>query len=207
MLTMLIDHIGIALAPGEQGWRIIGRLAFPIYAHCIVQGYIHTSSHRRYLIRLAALAVLSQLPYMIALGIMEVNVVGTFLVVLLVLLALDRVGGKLSKAAIVAGAATLLELIPFDYGAYALLLILVYRYMRPQRWIVAHLMLNLAFLFYKGWLIQLASIIPTIWLVSLPQLYQLAGMVKVPRWAWRSFYPVHLAALAIIKVSYDLYTK
>lgn len=211
MVSMLVDHLGIAFFKGDDAWRIIGRLALPLYAYGIVQGYRHTSNVKRYFVRLAALAALSQLPFMLALNLLEVNVIGTFIVCLSVLIGLnyirDKLPGlvhKLAGVLIVAAAASLLELIPFDYGAYALLLILAFRYLKGWQWIAAHMALNLIFLVYKLWVLQLASIIPTVWLVYYPQMFAAMGRIKVPRWMWRSFYPAHLFVLAVVV---QLYTR
>ena len=60
-LTMLIDHIG-SFHP-IQGWeymRMIGRVSFPLYAFMLVQGFIYTRSRWKYLVRLLALAFLTQ---------------------------------------------------------------------------------------------------------------------------------------------------
>lgn len=60
-VTMLIDHIG-CFTPFE-GWeylRMIGRIAFPLYAFMLVQGFLHTRSRARYLAQILILALLSQ---------------------------------------------------------------------------------------------------------------------------------------------------
>jgi hypothetical protein len=74
---MAIDHLGMLLralpfmaaAPGSQAdgvltaLRLIGRLAFPIFALLIVEGCAHTRSLKRYFLRLSLFAALSQIPY------------------------------------------------------------------------------------------------------------------------------------------------
>lgn len=44
MLTMLIDHIGVIFFPDDIILRIVGRLAFPLFAWGIARGYRYTSS-------------------------------------------------------------------------------------------------------------------------------------------------------------------
>lgn len=66
ILTMLIDHIGVifstsALPLGEL--RLIGRIAFPLFAFGLAQGYRHTSNIYKYSLRLGILAVVSQIPF------------------------------------------------------------------------------------------------------------------------------------------------
>lgn len=205
MLTMLIDHIGIVWFPDETVWRIVGRLAFPLYAFALAAGYRLTRSVPRYAARLAVIAALSQLPYQLAFDKFELNVVCTLLVGLLTLYALDRLKGRLPlQGAAVAASAVLLELLPFSYGAYALALILVYRYARTSWMTPLHLAINIAALFYNGWLIQLFSLFATLLLVYTPQLLRGLDRIAVPRFVWRSFYPLHLAligAAALLQAS------
>ena len=39
LLTMLIDHIGVILLKDIIIFRLIGRLAMPLYAYCIARGF------------------------------------------------------------------------------------------------------------------------------------------------------------------------
>lgn len=67
IITMLIDHIGMILFPQIFIFRIIGRISFPIFCFLITEGYIHTSNFKRYLIRLGLFAIISQIPFNLAL--------------------------------------------------------------------------------------------------------------------------------------------
>jgi hypothetical protein len=198
MITMLIDHIGIIFFPGNVAWRIIGRIAFPIYAYCIVQGFLHTRSVSRYLWRLIGLAAISQIPYALSLTTLNINVIGTLAVCLAVLVAADRYPKWMLSLFAVGTFA--LEVIPFDYGYYALLLVLLYRYLDRKYWVAAHFALNLLVIALdpNGW-VQAFSIISTIYLAYQDSLFaELKLGIAPPRWVWRSFYPAHLAALAAV---------
>lgn len=74
LITMLVDHVGLVvgsykgLIPGEYViWmRSIGRIAFPIFAFLIVNGWKHTSNKNSYIKRLVSFAALSQIPFSLA---------------------------------------------------------------------------------------------------------------------------------------------
>jgi len=203
MITMLIDHIGIVLFPEEPGWRYIGRIAMPLYAYALVIGYRMTRSVPKYMLRLAAIAVLSQLPYQWALigpdERPDINVVGSLLVCLCVLWLIDRLKHPvLGVIAVIAGC-VLLELLRFNYGAYILLLVLIYRYTRNHIAVLLHFVLNLAFI-YVGWFSQMFSIFATMILFYAPYLLKAIDRIPVPRIVWRSFYPAHLALLTIVRL-------
>jgi hypothetical protein len=63
---MLIDHVGAVLFPDTSWPRVIGRIAFPLFAWLLVNGWRHTSSRSRYILRLVVFALLSQIPYLLA---------------------------------------------------------------------------------------------------------------------------------------------
>ncbi len=60
-LSMLLDHVG-SFQP-FAGWeylRTVGRVAYPLYAFMLVQGFIHTRSRLKYLARILVLALITQ---------------------------------------------------------------------------------------------------------------------------------------------------
>jgi hypothetical protein len=63
MITMFIDHSGVLLYPSLRILRTIGRIAFPIYAYALVQGFIHTRNRKKYAFRLFCFALIAEIPY------------------------------------------------------------------------------------------------------------------------------------------------
>ncbi|MGN0478495.1 MAG: TraX family protein [Hominenteromicrobium sp.] len=85
ILSMLIDHVGKVLFPQifflehlgmdlkssyyfVKAMSALGRIAFPIFAYGIAQGCRAARSPKRYLLRLALFAVISEIPYNLALS-------------------------------------------------------------------------------------------------------------------------------------------
>ena len=65
MISMLIDHTSVAYFGQTTLFNVIGRIAFPIFAFQISEGYIHTKNLKKYLLRLFCFAIISQVPFML----------------------------------------------------------------------------------------------------------------------------------------------
>ena len=52
VVSMLIDHSSYLIFNEFSFMNYIGRLAFPIFAFLITEGYIHTSNLKKYFFRL-----------------------------------------------------------------------------------------------------------------------------------------------------------
>ena len=66
-VCMCIDHAGKMLFPELTWMRLVGRLAFPLFAYGIAVGAAMTKSPTRYLSRVMALVLISQPLYAVAL--------------------------------------------------------------------------------------------------------------------------------------------
>ena len=90
MISMLIDHIGAYLLPQYRWMRIIGRVAYPIFAYMIAEGCRHTKHRARYLLQMGGLAAVCQLVDYVARGSLAQSILVTFTLSILTVYAIDN---------------------------------------------------------------------------------------------------------------------
>lgn len=162
IVAMLIDHIGAAvlypylLIPGHNTQEmvdlyyfmrlVIGRAAFPIFCFLLTEGAVHTSNIGKYALRLGIFALISDIPFDLALfqklpDWEHQNVFFTLFLGLLAIWAwqklwesdlpkpLQWVLGLLASAAFMG----LAEFLGTDYGAYGVFCILILFLARGNR--------------------------------------------------------------------------
>ena len=89
-IAMLCDHVGLMFFPQISIFRIIGRLAFPIFAFMIAEGAHYTKRKARYFLMIFSLAALCQIVYFIFDHSLYMCVLVTFSLSILTLFALDH---------------------------------------------------------------------------------------------------------------------
>lgn len=146
MLFMLCDHLWGTIVPGNQWLTILGRLAFPIFAFLIVEGYTHTKNLRRYILRLLLFAVLSEIPFNLMLGgriynPVHQNVLWTFLLGLWIIHLNEQAKQKeklwltvFTACGTLALGMLLGTLAMVDYYGAGVATVLVFYFFRGRRW-------------------------------------------------------------------------
>ena len=214
---MLIDHVGAILLPETVILRCVGRLAFPIFAFFIAEGYAHTRDFGRYFRRLAILAVVSEIPFNLENGVVfdpaRQNVLFTFCLALLTLRGLEALGrergfgrwagcGLVLAAGFAAG-----ELLRTDYGGWGVVTVALLYLCRDVKYAKLWLLLAMAAVnglgmgsltmpvFGEEMPIQIFAVaaLPVIWL------YNGQAGPKGLRRAFYVFYPAHLLVLEGIR--------
>lgn len=205
--AMLIDHIGGAFFPEVQLFRIIGRIAFPLFCYCMTVGLLYTHDIRRYLLRLAVFAVLSQPFYLLAFHSydwqMEFTNWNIYFTLLLSLLAVW--GFKERKWLIFLGAFFVISWWNFDYSANGILLMLIFYLCRNRPLLGA----GLNVLFWLPCLLNGGELAigaftfdrQVFAVLSVPLIYCHTHIrPKIPKYIFYAFYPVHLALIAAIRL-------
>ena len=68
IVSMLIDHLGARVFPQYGEMRLLGRLAFPLFAYCMAMGCVFTRNIGKYALRVGLLAIVVQPLYATAMG-------------------------------------------------------------------------------------------------------------------------------------------
>ena len=148
MAFMLCDHIWGTLTTGDHQWlTAIGRLTFPIFAFLIVEGYFHTRSVKKYMLRMLIFAVASEIPFNLMTGggifnITHQNALWTLLLGLVLIHLNERAREKERKlwVRIFIGAGTVLlglaagYLLMLDYYGVGVVTVLVFYFFRKRKW-------------------------------------------------------------------------
>ncbi len=98
LVCMTVDHVGLFLFPSCTLLRVIGRVAFPVFAYMIAEGFVHTRSRQRYFLTMSVAALLCQIVYYAAMGSLKQCIFVTFALSLLLCMAVDRLVRHLSFA-------------------------------------------------------------------------------------------------------------
>lgn len=137
VFSMVIDHVGLVFFPKWIILRILGRIAFPIFAYLLVEGFFHTRDARKYLMRLGICAIVSEVPYDLAFSgkIIDIeyqNTLFTLFLGLLMLTWLVRANSVWQQVFILALIVSISILLRTDYDALGILMILLFYYFRQK---------------------------------------------------------------------------
>lgn len=142
IITMIFDHTGYLIFDGHFSYfNYIGRLAFPIFAFQITQGYIHTKNLKKYLVRLLTFAVISQIPFMLFRSMItdgfSLNIFFTLILGLISIIAYDKSPNKILGLIPVILLCFVANLINTDYGFYGVSIIFLFYVFRNNKYLLS----------------------------------------------------------------------
>ena len=225
MTLMLMDHLWATLLPAREWLTCAGRVAFPIFAFMAVEGYFHTRSFKKYILRMLLFAVLSEIPFDLMYGgtwfyPVHQNVLWTFLLGLLGVWLMEQVRKKgktwmylLVCVLVVPAGLVLGTLCRVDYYGVGVLTVFVFYFLHGRKWwcflgqLTALYWLNVELLGGLMYPVQLFG-------MEFELCQQgLALLALIPIWLYRgrqgyhskpfqylcyAFYPVHMLLLVVV---------
>lgn len=216
MIFMLIDHVGFLLLNDNVQFRLLGRIAFPLFAFLLVNGYYHTSNKNKYLTRMVIFAFISEMFFDLAIyegiNLYSQNVFFTLSIGLACIIfcekcrkmSVEKIVVLIFQAVIFMTAMIINEILCADYGWYGIMLIyfiyLTYGNTKKQKigMAFAVFVANFINVLIEHNVFQGFSILAAAYILMFEE-----KEVKVSRTAkilCYVFYPLHLAVLYIIKI-------
>lgn len=130
ILTMFCDHSGDAFIGHFSFLNLIGRIAFPIFAFQVVQGYIHTHNVKKYALRLFIFAFISQIPFMLFLSTFYdsyyLNIFFTLFLGVICLYGFDKIKNRYLGVLFAILICVVGHFIQVDYGVYGIAVIFLF---------------------------------------------------------------------------------
>ncbi len=222
MAAMLCDHLWATVISGNLWMTMVGRIAFPIFAFFIAEGYVRTRNVKKYILRMLIFALLSELPFNLMCSAswffpFQQNVLWTFLFALLCLRTVDKCRanqnrqlGAILAALSIVGFAMLATITFTDYAGYGVLMVVLFYAFhgntRQDRLgqLVGMVLIN--------WVWMKGMMVPLAFGLEIP-LQGLAVLALLPIWCYRgrqgphnkaiqytfyAFYPLHLLILGLL---------
>ena len=206
LVCMTLDHIGLILLPQYTFLRVIGRLAFPIFAWMIAEGCRHTRNMGKYLVSITVVGVLYQLEFTLLIHSLKMNIMLTFAMsvgLCWLLKAAREKGSKLLSLLVpvcLVAVYVLTDILPLfvprgygiDYGFYGVLLpVALYLAKDKKQQLLAAGVFLILLAIWSKWPVQLAS------LLALPLLAMYNGQRgnRKLKWLFYIYFPAHLTVL------------
>lgn len=212
IISMVIDHVGDVFFPGAVWMRAVGRLAMPLFAFCVAEGYHYTKNKIKYLRRLGAFALISEIPFDLAfsrkIDLSHQNIMLSFFIAVAALMLYDAIqdgfgpfSGIKQRVRKAAGITAVLVMsivslvLKCDYTIFAVISVFLFYVLRerpypiPQVGGVAFLAVTrtMGYYAYTG-----LSLIPLL-------LYN-GKRGRGLKWLFYVFYPAHLLLIYLIKL-------
>jgi len=203
VLTMLCDHAAYILLNRQEnealygGLRIVGRISFPIFCFVLVQGFLSTKNVKKYITRLSVFALLSEIPFDLAFfktpfTYSMQNVMFTMLIGLLVLIKMQKYeqeGNWIKEGLVLLAGCAAAFVLQTDYSFFGVILISVFYLLRHNK-IFQMLWAMLLILAHGGREVYAVFALPFCWWYD-PQKKE----VRLPKYFFYAFYPLHLLIL------------
>ncbi|WP_314339263.1 TraX family protein [Leptotrichia wadei] len=200
IVTMFLDHYHYVVG-GSEILNVIGRIAFPIFAFTLNEGYVHTRSLKKYLLRLFIFAVSIQMPSILFGYDYPMNIFFTLFLGLLSIYIFNlKKMNVILKIILIGFILFFSQKFKLDYGIYGILVIINFNIFRNNKFkiLMNFLVLNI----YN-------VIFPKVFDLPDTQLFSLISLVFIfmyngekgrsMKYFFYLFYPIHFFILEVIK--------
>lgn len=203
VLSMVADHCAYFFIEGNTVaygvMRCFGRMAFPIFALLVAEGYAHTRNRMRYFLSLLAFGAVSEVPWCLLNGADGThNVMFTLTLGVATMSAFDGLKEHKAVAFVtVLLAALSAEVSELDYGWRGIIVMLVFHMFGNKKYNQNARLLQLAFVFP---FMAHYGVTGSLLACSVMSLYDGArGFIKgkVVKYGFYAIYPVHLIIIKL----------
>lgn len=140
MIAMVIDHVGLMFCPDKLIFRMIGRIAYPLFAYLLAESCRNTRHYKKFLVRLGLLALVSEIPFDMMIGndlvqgLFYQNSIWGFFLAAGGIALYERYSYLEWRFVFLVGACVLPAFLMVDYGTYgAVLVVAFYLYGRSHK--------------------------------------------------------------------------
>ena len=155
-VTMVLDHIKYAI-PETEGilTNYFGRLAFPLYAFLLTEGYVHTKDLKKYYYRMIIFAIISQIPFMLFRTLVGewkmLNIMFTLLLGLIAITVYDKEKRKYISIPIIILLIWMGKILKVDYGWYGVTTVILLYLLKNNKSFIpfSYLLLLIFYYFFR----------------------------------------------------------
>ena len=205
IISMFIDHYDYIIGL-PKSVEVLGRIAFPIFAFAISEGYKHTRNLKNYILRIGIFAVLLQIPSWIFSYNYPLNIFFTLFTGLCLISVLKNKNvNDVVKIIFTIMIFFITRKINLDYGLYGFFTILIFTFYRENKvkMIINFVILNI-----------INVVRPNIFDLDFTQIYSLLALIPIilyngergKNWKYffYLFYPLHFFVIEGIKKIFNL---
>lgn len=202
LCSMTVDHMAYYLMDENtlayEAVRCVGRIAFPVFALLVAEGFSHTRNRWRYLLSLLLFAVISEVPWVLLGGANGThNVMFTLCIGVASLTLLERLKGhRLLAFFVVSLLAAVACLTGVDYGWRGILMITFFYMFRRSSFCMGRYnypaILQILFTFPLMSHYGIAGAVIACWVILLYDGSRGFVHGKAAKYAFYAFYPLHL---------------
>jgi len=213
IISMLCDHIGFAFF-NHSFLRIIGRIAFPIFAFQAVIGYEHTKDVKKHLIKMMIFAFISQIPFSLLYITLKqrftLNVMFTIILGLFSIILFNKINNRIICFIVLLLIGCLGSIIRVDYGIFGIVTIFLFYYFKNNK---IKMFFYFSITFLIRYLLHIIFIDPIYY--SLILLGTLTAFIPISlynkkegiktKYLFYLFYPLHLLIIYLIYLFFQLF--